>query len=55
MPSPQPSAAAQAPLQVTDIRTLAATGAQGSESLAALVPGAVASYISLHSLYQQPS
>jgi nicotinate-nucleotide adenylyltransferase len=43
------------PISSTDIRNLAATGAQGSESLAALVPGAVASYISLHSLYQQPS
>lgn len=43
------------PVSSTDIRALAATGAQGRESLAALVPGAVASYISLHSLYQQPS
>jgi nicotinate-nucleotide adenylyltransferase len=43
------------PISSTDIRILAATGAQGLESLAALVPGAVASYISLHSLYQQPS
>ena len=43
------------PISSTDIRILAATGAHGLESLAALVPGAVASYISLHSLYQQPS
>jgi nicotinate-nucleotide adenylyltransferase len=43
------------PISSTGIRALAATGAQGLESLAALVPGAVASYISLHSLYQQPS
>ena len=39
----------------TEIRALAASGAPGLKSLAALVPGAVASYISLHSLYQQPS
>jgi nicotinate-nucleotide adenylyltransferase len=43
------------PVSSTTIRSLAATGAQGLESLAALVPGAVARYISLHSLYQQPS
>jgi nicotinate-nucleotide adenylyltransferase len=43
------------PLSSTEIRALAAAGAQGHESLAALVPEAVASYISLHSLYQQPS
>ena len=43
------------PVSSTNIRALAATGAQGLESLAALVPEAVASYISLHSLYQQPS
>ena len=43
------------PLSSTEIRALAAAGAQGYETLAALVPEAVASYISLHSLYQQPS
>jgi nicotinate-nucleotide adenylyltransferase len=43
------------PVNSTDIRALAAKGAPGLDSLAALVPGAVASYISLHSLYQQPS
>ena len=43
------------PVSSTTIRALAAAGARGLESLAALVPEAVASYISLHSLYQQPS
>ena len=43
------------PVSSTTIRALAAAGARGRESLAALVPEAVASYISLHSLYQQPS
>jgi nicotinate-nucleotide adenylyltransferase len=43
------------PFSSTDIRALAATGTAGLDSLSALVPGAVASYISLHSLYQQPS
>ncbi len=43
------------PVSSTDVRTLAATGVAGLESLAALVPRAVASYIYLHSLYQQPS
>lgn len=42
------------PISSTTVRALAASGAAPQE-LAALVPDAVAGYISNHSLYQQPS
>ena len=42
------------PISSTAIRSMAASGATTRE-LAALVPEAVAGYISTHSLYQQPS
>ncbi|MDQ7744474.1 nicotinate (nicotinamide) nucleotide adenylyltransferase [Hydrogenophaga pseudoflava] len=42
------------PISSTEIRSLVASGAD-SRALAALVPEAVAGYISNHSLYQQPS
>ena len=43
------------PVSSTAIRTLAASGTDRRLALAALVPETVASYISTHSLYQQPS
>ena len=43
------------PVSSTAIRALAASGAKGLQALATLVPATVASYISTHSLYQQPS
>jgi nicotinate-nucleotide adenylyltransferase len=42
------------PISSTVIRSMVASGA-ASQDLAALVPDAVAGYISTHSLYQQPS
>lgn len=42
------------PISSTTIRSMAASGAT-PQDLAALVPEAVAGYISTHSLYQQPS
>jgi nicotinate-nucleotide adenylyltransferase len=44
----------QSPISSTALRSMAASGA-ASQELAALVPEAVAGYISTHSLYQQPS
>ncbi|MCB2018876.1 MAG: nicotinate (nicotinamide) nucleotide adenylyltransferase [Hydrogenophaga sp.] len=43
------------PVSSTEIREVAASGSTGAPRLSELVPPAVASYISTHSLYQQPS
>ena len=43
------------PVSATAVRALVASGEGGLPALTALVPEAVASYISRHSLYQKPS